>query len=274
MEATYQSIADNLLRPKPFWPPKSLDKKVEIYVRHYNGWPVYEIKPFGYVSDQRVIYFHGGAYIHEITPWHWKFIGKLVTSTSAGFIVPIYPLAPIGKASTVVPVATDIVTELLAKYGAGNTSIMGDSAGGGLALTIAMKLRNSKFHPLKQTILISPWLDLSLTDPSIPLIASVDPMLSPVGLNVAAELYRAEIAKTDPMVSPLYGELPGLGEITLFTGTHDILHADAKRLAAQAKRDWHPVNYYEHEKMLHVFPLLPIPEAKAVREIITNLIKT
>jgi hypothetical protein len=106
---------------------------------------------------------------------------------------------------------------------------MGDSAGGGMTVAVALQLRDRGLAAPYRTVLISPWLDISVAAPDISALAAKDHELAPPGLVAAGELYRGEVPAEDPRVSPINGGPFGLGPITLFSGTHDILHSDAKR---------------------------------------------
>ena len=218
------------------------------------------------------MYIHGGAWYHEITSEHWKLIAEVANLARAQFTVPIYPLALEGTAASVVPGVADLAAGLVDEVGAENVTIMGDSAGGNITLAAALLLRDRGVPPLHQIILIAPCLDASFTDPVIAQIAPTDPWLAPEGPRAAAELWRGELPIDDPMVSPITGDLKGLGRITLFSGTRDITHADAKRLVQKAKAVGSPLDYHEGRGLLHVYPLMPIPEGKAARAVMARAI--
>jgi acetyl esterase/lipase len=260
------------IRPKSFGPPRSLDEQVHLSVRLVNGWPVYTVTPKAGTSRRRAMYIHGGAWYHEITSEHWKLIAEVANLARAQFTVPIYPLALEGTAASVVPGVADLAAGLVDEVGAENVTIMGDSAGGNITLAAALLLRDRGVPPLHQIILIAPCLDASFTDPVIAQIAPTDPWLAPEGPRAAAELWRGELPIDDPMVSPITGDLKGLGRITLFSGTRDITHADAKRLVQKAKAVGSPLDYHEGRGLLHVYPLMPIPEGKAARAVMARAI--
>jgi acetyl esterase/lipase len=94
-----------------------------------------------------------------------------------------------------------------------------------------------------------------------------DPWLAIPGAAVANALWQGELAVTDPLVSPMYGSLEGLAPVTLFCGTRDMLHADATAFVTRAARAGLPVDFHEARGMIHVYPLLPIPEAAAARDV-------
>lgn len=257
-------------RPPKSTPPARLSKTVDIRELTIAGWTVYEISPKGQTPSRRALYLHGGCYVFEIALQHWLFVARLAVETNTRFLVPIYPLAPAETAETIVPKATDLAAGLIHEVGAQNTSLLGDSAGGGMALAVAMQLRDRGIAAPHSTVLISPWLDITGTDPQLAVIAPHDPWLAVPGSHFAGGVYRGALPETDPLVSPLYGDLNGLGSLTMFSGTRDILNADATKFRSPARAAGLAVDYHEVPGMIHVFPILPIPEGTAARAIVAR----
>lgn len=272
-EATRAKIAALEVRPESCAPPKRLDRTVDLSVRTVRGWPVYTVAPRASASGRRALFSHGGALYREIMPIHWLLIAKLTAATGTQFTVPIYPLLPACRAGSVVPAVTDLAADLLAEIGAENVTIMGDSAGGAITLAVALQLRDRGLPAPHRTILISPALDLAFSDPAIAEIAPHDPLLAVPGLRVVAPMWCGELALDDPLVSPLQGDLGGLGPITMFSGTRDILNADARRLVRKAAAAHLQLDYHEAPGCLHDYPLLPIPEAREARAVMERVLK-
>jgi len=272
-EAMRRAITAEHLRPTRFAPPSRLDGDVDVAIRWREGWAIYEVTPRRGAPIGDAVYLHGGAYIYEISSVHWNLIARLASATSTRFTVPIYPLAPRATAADVVPAATDIVADRISEVGADRLALMGDSAGGGMALAVALQLRERGLPAPRHTVLISPWLDVSMSDPGIPDLDRVDPILAPAGLTVAASLYRGALDERDPLVSPMHGDLRDLGPITMFSGTHDILNVDARRFARLAAEAGLSLDYHEAPGMMHVYPLLPMPEGERARKAIEQVLR-
>ena len=283
-ERTVARVRREREHPVSFEPPAKLRRTVEINRADAAGWPVFEVTPLDGSGERgagasvdtiagEAIYLHGGVYSFEIDPVHWAFIAKLAVEAGVRVTVPIMPLAPEGTASVVVPTVADIAAAVIERTGAERTSILGDSSGGGMALAVAMVLRDRGVAPFGATVLIAPWLDISGTDPRLAELEPSDPWLAIAGTRAAGALYRAELAENDQMVSPIHGSLNGLGPISMFSGTRDILNADAHRLVALAASVGHPLDYYEGAGMIHNYPILPMPEGDAARAIIVAAIR-
>jgi monoterpene epsilon-lactone hydrolase len=252
-------------------PPAAVTRRADVTSRTVAGWQVYTVAPRG-ASTLHALYLHGGSYVYEIAPQHWTMIADLADRGGITFTVPILPLAPTETADTMVPKAADLAAALVDEFGAANVSLFGDSAGGGMALAVAQVLRDRGVPSPHATILIAPWLDVSCSDPRLAEIAPHDPWLAVPGSRAAGDLYRGELSDTDPFVSPIHGSLDDLGPVTVFTGTRDILNADAHRLRALAAAAGLPLDFHEVEGMIHNYPLLPIPEAGTARDIMVRAV--
>lgn len=271
-QATTKLIAARRLRPLPYGPPRRLPAGVDIRISHDSDWPIYEVLPVGAVPRGQIVYVHGGAWINQIAVQHWQFVAELAAATGSRVLVPIYPLAPRGTAATVVPRVAELLLELAAGHGAENVSVIGDSAGGQIALSAALLARD-RGMPLAHTVLIAPALDLRLNNPDIDAIEPNDPWLVRPGLRTAVDLWRAGLPLDDPVVSPLFGDLAGLGPLTVFVGTRDITHPDCVLLVSKAQGAGVATEFHEAPGMVHVYPLLPIPEGRRARRTIARLLQ-
>ena len=159
---------------------------------------------------------------------------RLPAVPEATVIVPIYPLAstPQGRAQTVIPDMADLISARVTQHGADNVSVYGDSAGGGMALAVAQLLVSRGEPTPSHMVLISPWLDITMSNPAI---ASInDPVLRTASLRKAGQQWAGDLSLTDPFVSPLYGSLVGLPPTAVYCGNLDLLAADVLRLQEQA----------------------------------------
>ncbi|PGH52060.1 alpha/beta hydrolase fold domain-containing protein [Streptomyces sp. Ru87] len=259
-------------RPKPYGPPKKLDRTCDIALDFRNGWPCYRVSPSGTRPATEVLYLHGGAYIEEIGANHWHLIRQLATDGPAHVTVPLYPLAPRGTARGFVPAATELAASLTERA-AGPTVFMGDSAGGGMALALAQRLRDSGRTPPDELVLISPWLDVSMENPGIAELQPGDPMLAVEPLRFAGALWADGLAPGDPMVSPVNGGTAGLPRTTVLIGTRDILLADARRFRDLASATGVTVDFHEERHGIHAYPLWPTVEARRARRQLTGFVR-
>ena len=132
---------------------------------------------------------------------------------------------------------------------------MGDSAGGGLALALVEKMGEENIAIPNQTILISPWLDVRMNNPKIAEIEENDPMLNKAALKLAGENYAGKDGIDSYLVNPADGPLDKLQNVSIFTGTYDILNADVEVLKERAEKVGTKINVYETEKATHIWLL-------------------
>jgi len=263
-----------VIRPKRFAPSRSIVRDLNVEARRDGSSTIYTMSPQGAKPSQVVLYLHGGSYTFEISPFHWKLLRQLVTATPAIVIVPIYTLAPQSTAAQTVPAMTDLAQEVIKEHGADRVTLMGDSAGGGMALAVAQQLRDRQTEQPSRIGLIAPWLDVTLTDPRQRQIEPRDRMLSFGSLAECGRLYAGALDVRDPMVSPLYGDMRGLAPIDIWTGSYDILNVDAHRLVDAARAADVDVTLHEHVGMQHAYPLLPlVTEGREARDQLVRLVR-
>jgi acetyl esterase/lipase len=264
-------IEELRIRPRPFGPPRRLRPDVTVGVEHRAGWPIYTLAPANCPPSGAFVYVHGGGWVNEIEPPHWQLAAQVAAAARMRVTVPIYPLIPFATAVEVVPTIVDIVLEQSAAGGA--VALGGDSAGGQIALSAALLLRDEHSATVAHTILIAPVLDLALNNPAIDDVEPRDPWLSRTGIRVYGDHWRGELSLTDPRVSPLTADLAGLGPLTIFSGTRDLLNPDARLLVRKATSAGVDVDYYEEPGLVHVYPLTPTPQGRAARRAIVGILR-
>lgn len=252
-------------RRGPAPPPRCLRRRAAVETVPVDGHAVVALDHPAALSAQapHIFYLHGGAYLFDIVVHHWRFLSRLMHQTPCHVTVPLYPLAPEATCRDVFDWLVPIYGALAARHNPEHLVIMGDSAGGGMALALAQVLLERGLPQPGAIVLISPWLDAALTHPDIDRVARRDPMLQVPGLRVAGRWYAGDLAVDHPMVSPINGPLAGLAPLTLFMGTDDILWPDARRLAALAAGKGAALDYWEAQRMFHVWLLLNLPESRA-----------
>jgi acetyl esterase/lipase len=227
------------------------------------------VAPRGGRSGRAAVYLHGGAYISEIAPQHWALISRLA---DAGVRVEVasYGLAPQHTYRDAYPFLTDVYRDLLGEVDASTVSILGDSAGGGLALGLVQTLAGSGLPQPRRVVLISPWLDLTLSNPDLPTVEARDPWLCSVGLAEAAREWAGGDDPTDPRLSPGNGRLSGLAPIDVYVGTHEICLPDVLLLQDRARSEGVKIDVTVCEGAVHVYPLVPAPEGRAAARTIVE----
>ncbi|RWO64339.1 MAG: alpha/beta hydrolase [Mesorhizobium sp.] len=246
-------------------PPASLHQRLDIEMHTVDGFPVYEIAPRT-GEQKRILYLHGGAYVFEITPYHWHLVAEMADRLGYGITVPIYPIAPEHDFHAMFGMVGDVYRQMLAETEAEDIVFMGDSAGGNMAVVLTMMVAEEGLPLPSRHVLISPGLDVSLTNPAVFEAERNDPWLGIAGGREAIRLYSAGIDPSDWHISPVYGDLSVLPRTLLLTGSRDLLTPDNLIFAEKARAAGVEIDLVYEEGMFHVWPLIDMPEARRARE--------
>jgi triacylglycerol lipase len=238
-------------------------------VKHteFEGMPVLTFTP-PRPTDRVVVAIHGGAYVGGATIFHWWTYTDMARRTGATVVVPDYTLSPAGTAETEVPRTADFISQMIDERGAENVSVLGDSAGGGLALLAIQELVRRDLTKPGRLVLLAPWLDVSMSDPRS---ASVDdPLLDVANLTKYGKLWAGGLDTQDPLANPLFGSLEGLPPTAVYCSSRDLLTIDTLRLQDRVlAEDISNVTFRLRQGLLHDFVIYaPLPDARAER---TNL---
>lgn len=207
-------------------------------------------------SDLHVFYLHGGGYVFGDVATHRGAIDGLARLGPATVWMPRYRLAPEHPFPAALDDACAAYQALLATgIKPENVLLAGDSAGGGLSLALAVRLRDGGLPLPRALALFSPWTDLTVTRASHYANAAIDPMLRPDGLQACAAAYCGQTPREHPLCSPLFADLRGLPPLLIQVGSDEILYDDAIELAQAAEGAGVATTLQVFEGLWHVFQL-------------------
>jgi len=240
-------------------PPAKIANRYDVTFFNIDDMDCYSIKS-AKNPKKHIVYFHGGAYTSQARSPHWYVIGKLLKNIECTVTFVNYPLTPEVTCDITVSTVLDIYKYLF-KNSKEEIILMGDSAGGGLSLAVAQNIRDQKISPKpSKLVLLSPWLDVSMDYEISENTQKMDKMLSVEGLKIVGKKYAGKKGPKDPLCSPIFGSVAGLGEISVFTGTYDIIYSDSVRLKEKLEKQKTSFEYHEYKKMQHTWMVLPMPE--------------
>ena len=257
---------------RPYTLPEDAALTVPAEAVEFGGLPGYVLNGGG---GTVIFYFTGGSYIDQPRSVQWAFADALAADTGAAVVVPIYPKLPDSDAAASYAAVTAFVEGYLAGTDADRVIFLGDSAGGGMALSLAMQLRDLNLPGPDRLILICPWVDVSMTNPDIPAYEAHDPALDSAMLAHLGAIWAGDRGVTDPVVSPLYGSFEGLCDVTLFTSTGELLYPDIMLLDAALTDAGVAHETVEETGIFHVWPLYAafnLPESVEAYEVIVSAI--
>lgn len=222
-------------------------------------------------TKKKLIYIHGGGFVNEIMNEHIDFALNIGEAIDAEVIIPISPLTPYTNAKQVHHEMMMMYRKLSETWTDEKIILMGESSGGGFALSLAQQIKINNLYPTNQLVLISPWVDISMDNPLITEeLETRDHMLDAKALALLGEYWKGDFDVKNSIVSPTYGDLNQLGHFTIITGTEEVLLPDIKDLVAKLEKQNISYKYYEYENMMHAFPLFGMPESLNAMDIIIN----
>ncbi|MDX2029301.1 MAG: alpha/beta hydrolase [Blastocatellia bacterium] len=217
-------------------------------------------------ARRTIYYLHGGGYVACSPTTHRMFTAALARATEAEVFALDYRLAPEHRHPAAVEDAVAGYRWLLAQgKRPEEITIGGDSAGGGLTIATLLALRDAGVELPCAAFCLSPWTDLAATGPSILANDRRDPMFYGNQIAVTGQIYAGQTPLTNPLVSPIYGDLRGLPPLRIDVSDTEVLLDDSTRLAERARNRGVDVDLHVWSGLPHVWPIFVgfgLPEAK------------
>lgn len=227
------------------------------------GFPSHVLTPRDRRVHRTLYYLHGGGYMAPIDAFHVRYATRLADAIGARVVMPDYPLAPEHTWRD----SHDALVADVARWSdePGGVVLAGDSAGGGLALAVAVSVRDRGLTPATHLVLHAPWVDLTTsTRADTEAADTIDPWLFIGKLDAYAGWWAGS---TDDLgrseVSPALADLSGLPPGIVLYGTRDLLHPGCRLLVRRAREAGWDLTAVEEPDLIHVYGLLPgVPEAR------------
>lgn len=220
---------------------------------------VYTFKPEN-IKNKTVVWFHGGGYIRGPVKQHFDRWIQVCNETQSYGILPDYPKAPEFDHKD-----TKVFLDLFYKKYLSTKQepyyLIGDSAGGGLALSFAFDLQKKALQAPQEVFLFSPWLDLSFSQSDIKDYAEKEILLNQRYLETFAQWYAGDQDLKNEFISPLFStEKKPLFPIHIYSTEDELLHS----AVVEFKNKYPQTFVYNYKKLFHDWPVMPLPEAKKV----------
>lgn len=249
--------------------PAAFDHRLE--VKDFEGMPVWYVNADAEESDHVIFYIHGGYYVHQMGSEQMAAMNRLSNDTGAAVVMPIYPLAPFHTTEENYETMVRLYEQVCRENAGKKIVLMGDSAGGGYVLALAEGLSAHGIGQPDELILLSPWVDVTMRNPDIAYFVDVDPMLTITKGVMSGEAWAGGLPTDDWHVSPIYGDLSALENVTIFVGTRELFYPD-DTLLAEKLQDHPNVTLVIGEGQNHVYPVYPTIEGRLALEQIREII--
>jgi acetyl esterase/lipase len=214
-----------------------------------------------------ILHCHGGGYSTGSCLYARTLTSKLAASTSMDVLCFNYRLAP----EHPYPAAPEDAMKawnylMLLGYGARDVILTGDSAGGNLALSLMLRLKQEGRLLPRGLVLMSPWTDLTSSGESFLEKAELDPVLTNAYIDSMIKAYAPGEELTDPRISPLFGDFTGFPPVYIQVGENEILLSDSARLHQAFVEANVPVRMDIFPGMWHVFQMSPMKAARTAMD--------
>jgi len=212
------------------------------------------LRPDTQRSGGIVLYLHGGAYVQGSINTSRALAARLALAAQTSTLSLEYRLAPEHPYPAAVDDAFDVYCELLESRPGRPIAITGDSAGGGLSVALALRIRDAGLKPPVALALLSPWTDLTLSNATHNKLAKVDPFFSDTEpLRKAAQAYAQGHDLTIPFISPQFASFENFPPTLIHVGELEALLDDSRVLAKRMSTDGASVELKVYPGMWHVW---------------------
>lgn len=243
---------------------------VDVKPQTIGGVPVERLIPSKKRTGTVLLYFHGGGFMFGSPRTHRRMVSRLARYSNTEAISVDYRLAPKHPFPAPIEDAMRVYQALLTDGQDPRKIILGgDSAGGGLSLSLMQELRDQSLPMPGGAVLFSPWGDLHGRSQSHRERDPLDPMLKGDKIEEWAQDYLQGESADNPKASPVFADYTGFPPLWIQVGTHEVLFDDAQRIAEKAKAAGVDVTLNVFENMFHVWQIYApiVPEAdRALRE--------
>ncbi|PKO64306.1 MAG: alpha/beta hydrolase [Betaproteobacteria bacterium HGW-Betaproteobacteria-16] len=228
-------------------------------------------------TQRAVLYFHGGGFQVGSLVSHRALMADLSAAAHCRVLGVDYRLAPEHRYPAALDDAWAAYQWLIGQGFAPNRiATAGDSAGGGLALSLLLRLRDAGQALPAAALLMSAWTDLTAAGASYGTRADSDPIHQrPMIMAMARNYLGKEGNAADPLVSPLFANLQGLPPLLAQVGDRETVLDDSRDFVARAKEAGVDATLQVWDHMIHVFQQFPteLPEARAAIDDMGNFLR-
>jgi acetyl esterase/lipase len=221
-----------------------------------------------------LLYLHGGAWVVHLPATYLRLAGELSALTGMRVLLVDYRLAPEHPFPAAIDDCLAVYRWLIEQgYGARPLAVAGDSAGGNLTAITLMRARDAALPLPDCAVLISPATDITFSGPSVQYNAEADVMFTLGAGDLLPDLYAPGELRTNPLISPLFGDWSGLPPLLFHAGSTEMLLDDSVRAHDRARQAGTPADIQVFLDLPHVFHVIRwLPEARGALQDVATFI--
>lgn len=263
--------------PQPAPLPSTFEERFRIEKFVLEGQCCVTLHPRSGPGEKHILYFNGGGFVLPAVREHWLMLGALVDRTGASVTAALYDLVPEHPYANAERLADAAFAHLCTTHAPENIAFAGDSAGGHMALSLALRRIRSGGPNAGKLILFAPWLDVTMRDEAARAVEPHDFMLAVDPLRLLGKTWADDRDPASAECSPLNAspeELAKLPPTRMFVGRHDIFVVDNRTFQGKLQAAGVDARLYEYEAAPHVFMALHFTkEAKDVFGLVDRFLK-
>ncbi|MBD2840744.1 alpha/beta hydrolase fold domain-containing protein [Erythrobacter rubeus] len=246
--------------------PEKFESKYVVERWEAAGQPVVTLHPKSGPGVWHMLYFHGGGFVLPMFDVHWPLIAAMVERLGVSVTVPLYDVVPESSHAVQDALADEVYAKFAASHDPSRIILNGDSAGGHMALSLALRLARAGGAMPGKLALFAPWLDLTMQDEGIRGVEPHDTMLKIGTLRSCGKMFAGDRDPGSAECSPLYAsaeDLALLPPTRIWTGRHDLFIVDSRTFTGKLRDAGVDAKLYEYEGAPHVFmAVTPTKESK------------
>lgn len=262
--------------PKDAPMPESFRGRFMVEEWEAAGQKVVTLHPKSGAAEWHMLYFHGGGFVLPMFKEHWPLAQAMVEKLGVSVSLPLYEVVPEHSYARQDELADAAFAKLAETHDPAKIILNGDSAGGHMALSLALRLAKAGGAQPGKLALFAPWLDLTMADPAMQAVEPNDFMLKIGTLRGCGDIYAGSRETGSPECSPLYtskAELALLPPTRIWTGRHDLFIIDSRTFTGKLRDAGVDAKLYEYEGAPHVFmAVVPTRESKDCLKLLGDFI--
>lgn len=227
-------------------------------------------------ENRTIVYIHGGGFVFGSLKTHQQHMLRLAKMCRAKVLAIEYGLSP----EQSYPVPLDEIEQVWRSltertdFDVSRTALMGDSAGGNLALASALRMRDARLPLPACLVLLYPPLDGTFSGNSYTLNASKDVLIDLEKLEFFASSYAQNHSRKTPFISPIFADLSGLPPMLVHAASDELMLSDSETIVMNAKRDGVKAELCIGKDMWHSWHFFAayVPEARKAMQAIAKYI--
>lgn len=258
--------------------PEAMRSKYQIEEWIAADQKVVTIHPKSGPGEWHMLYFHGGGFVLPMFKEHWPLAAAMVDACGVSVTLPLYEVVPESSYKRQDEVADAAFAKLAESHDPARIILNGDSAGGHMALSLALRLAKAGGEQPGKLALFAPWLDMTMADAGMQAVEPHDFMLKIGALRGCGVAFAGDRDPASPECSPLYtakDDLALLPPTRIWTGRHDLFIIDSRTFTGKLVDAGVDAKLYEYEGAPHVFmAITPTRESKHTLKLLTEFLES